>query len=938
MPFRESKVSDLVLEPKAVLTRAAEAMRELGWHRLLAKRGYARDTRRYQQSLLDHSLVALDLLLALGDLLGSPDAMSLSLDELAQACLGIVAHDAGKASPDWQAWVRRGDDTPSPQHDDEAGIREQLARFAGRLGFKVNADAVTAALRTLRSKRTAAATARQVFFVDHQSDRWIAVADLVAAVDHACSASSLLDALDTLRRGYLGDKLRFDYHLVRVRGFSTPFVHRAVEEAFQAAGWTIALRFVEGSLYARARGAFLVGPTSEALKGELGRALEQALAGGRQVAHAELVVNPKAATEAVFPSADLVDINRLREYLEVGRRRAGTEGFTRKQPEHQRKVVEKFFTLVGRDSRELADASVVAREVGRISRAHPEMMVLKVFRDATLVKAKEGKVFNPERDCFDDGAEPYLESFARRLAGLYDQVFGEGAYEELAGSSTLDAARDMRTVVRFWSLAASRFARTVPGDRVELLPDKDRSDLLIEQLCEIFSRALDDLPLEHRPRSLTRGAFAEAFTRDLVHPTGETCTPEEARQQLYHYCSGKESTKTPKGRHICPICNGPFGVGRPAKADFLDKPEQHTNRAPALGSGAPIVICATCRLDRVFGKLVAGLRPTLTFVLYPRHNVGREVGRRFVERARDFMRQASAFMADSTPDAARKPSLGLTQVIAQNLGLRSPDLMPASELADAFLFRNNEAKLREYRKNLEVLLHERAGETIEDWNATFDTSYPDAGALVAAIERAEIADETARELRAEAFAIRPFFAMVAETPHAILLPSADRLQGKEESEVNGGIRQVFVALVLALGLDVKVAILRDGVPAEPELLEGVVAVPGNAPLRALFRGAWIDLVDTDKGPTRRPGARTWLRAIAAASQLAGLRAEGSEVFPPRDALHTVLSATTPGHIVRRIESVTKQPIRKTHMEWIKEVAQVLPGYDAAVYDAACGKE
>src|SRR6266536_5440876 len=69
---------------------------------------------------------------------------------------------------------------------------------------------------------------------------------------------------------------------------------------------------------------------------------------------------------------------------------------------------------------------------------------------------------------------------------------------------------------------------------------------------------------------------------------------------------------------------------------------------------------------------------------------------------------------------------------------------------------------------------------------------------------------------AEAFAVRASFAMVAQTPHAILLPSADSLamkvEGKDEADLNAGIRQIFVALVVALGLDARAAILRDGVP------------------------------------------------------------------------------------------------------------------------------
>jgi hypothetical protein len=69
-------VDSVRLEPARVLTQATEVLRELGWQHVLAKRGYARETRRYEQSLLDHSLVALDLLLALGEILARSDSMS----------------------------------------------------------------------------------------------------------------------------------------------------------------------------------------------------------------------------------------------------------------------------------------------------------------------------------------------------------------------------------------------------------------------------------------------------------------------------------------------------------------------------------------------------------------------------------------------------------------------------------------------------------------------------------------------------------------------------------------------------------------------------------------------------------------------------------------------------------------------------------------------
>jgi hypothetical protein len=118
-----------------------------------------------------------------------------------------------------------------------------------------------------------------------------------------------------------------------------------------------------------------------------------------------------------------------------------------------------------------------------------------------------------------------------------------------------------------------------------------------------------------------------------------------------------------------------------------------------------------------------------------------------------------------------------------------------------------------------------------------------------------------------------------------------------------------------------------------------VAIPGNAALRRLFRGQWIDLVDMGEGRARRPGAVTWLRAIAAASRLAGIKVnQKTYAFPQRSAFYSILTAATPGHLVRRIEEATKQPVRRDHFEWIEEVSKVLPEYDAAAYEAACRKE
>lgn len=903
-------------------------MRSRGWHRLLAKRGYAGQPGRHQQSLRDHSLVGLDLLFSLAELLARSDALALLPDELSQAILGILVHDAGKAGPEWQAWICANDGSPSPGQYDEGRIRHEVAWFANQLQIPVHEDAITAALRTMRAGRSAASTAAQVLGAPHVLSRWIVIADVVAAIDHACSAAGLLDAAETLRRGYLGNKLVLDYHLVRLRGLSTPYLHAAMEQAFQARDWVIALRFPEGTIYAAHRADPPVVASASEVGQRLGALLDEALTGDAGGNRAELIVNrdPRAR---VFPKPELFDPARLRDYLEVGATRAGRETFRKKTVVDQRKVLTKYLERSERGVRveDLNDSATWQREVDRVASAHPEMMILKVFRDATIVKRKEGKIFDPSR--FAEAAKDALDGFQQRVREGYNKVFTAGAYEQLCRTSTLQPFQDMGTVDRFWKLSASQFGRQAPEDRVDLLDPRERERVLVEALVKIFESALAELPSGCRPLPITAEALATAFSRDLVHPTAAQYDPEAVRHQFEHYVGGKEAAKRPSGRHICPICNDPFANGRPATADLLENPEGHTNRAQALdGIKAPIVICEICRLDRVFGQLIAGTRPGLTFVLYPRHNIGRDVGRRLVERAREFMRRASVFMSEIAPGSAIKPSLSRTEDLAEKLGAVVLEGLSGAALADLFSVRTHPAERRE---ELENLVREQFGQTLEEWNAACDTAYQNESAFLEAVEGGEI--EGALELRAEALNLKPTFNLVAVTPHLLMLPSSDPLQrgtgDKKESDVNAGIRRIFVALVLALGFEVAVAFLRDGIPLEPDQVEGVVAVPPHPELRALFRGSWIDLVETKQYGRRKPGAEDWLHAIAAASRLGR-----TEAFPERSALFMILTQPTPGHLVRRIEQKSQRPVRVEEMQLIADIAKVLPGYDAALYDAA----
>jgi hypothetical protein len=76
------------MDHRAVLTRAATWMQARGWRQKLAKR------RGYEQSLFDHSLIELDVLLELLPILAHP--RHYGLIEAEQKILAFLAHDVGK--------------------------------------------------------------------------------------------------------------------------------------------------------------------------------------------------------------------------------------------------------------------------------------------------------------------------------------------------------------------------------------------------------------------------------------------------------------------------------------------------------------------------------------------------------------------------------------------------------------------------------------------------------------------------------------------------------------------------------------------------------------------------------------------------------------------------------------------------------------------------
>ena len=98
----------------------ATVLIERGWANLLGKQ------RGGEQTLLEHSVAVFDTLIACLPFLASDVFPKLSPDEARALVLAAVIHDAGKADPAFQAYLR-GTSTSFAEHVDPESIRK-LAR------------------------------------------------------------------------------------------------------------------------------------------------------------------------------------------------------------------------------------------------------------------------------------------------------------------------------------------------------------------------------------------------------------------------------------------------------------------------------------------------------------------------------------------------------------------------------------------------------------------------------------------------------------------------------------------------------------------------------------------------------------------------------------------------------------------------------------------
>jgi len=893
-----------------VREKAIEWMIERDWKRITAKHG------NYDQSLFEHTINELDALLVLWPILSV--SWRLNDQDLAALAVGTVAHDVGKEKPEWQEYVlsEKGRTRYVP-HVVEELTQVAVEELFEQLGLSGSADDAKAFVRYhMRGTKTADSLIFDVINKGSKSDRWMTLSELVAEIDNVCSARGLLEGMQALERGSLSKHLKVTYHLVQIRGVSTVLLHQAAMDAYEAAGWQPLLHYSNGTIYVAGSMAEVCEPSLDSIESRLAALVRGAMGGD----FADTVVTRDFRASAISVPP-LFDYREIREYLIVaGTRVTGGENRFAKQLQSSsgRSSVEKkirdYLNQSSGVQAEAIESNVLIQQSQRISRAYPEMCIFKFFK-AVMNIDLIGRVVT------DEARERYwLELSENRNSGNhskvtpqmiaqaeYERAFGQGTFANLMRTSTLMPAKDMAlTIDPYWSSPGQRFG--LPTVKVEFSTDEARRAALVEALALIAQNVYASLPQENRPVRTSSDEIAARFLCDLLHPSSQSDWASAASAEMTAYDHSKATAKSSKGDHFCPICNSVFGEGSAAKAAYLDKPESHSNRAISHGSPGYIVICPACKYERFIQQLLLGGKPSELLVLAPRMNIDPKRGTELVRKIREFWSRARMLMSNDTPDPNQRISLSLTQMIARKFADHDVFSISPHELLDMFCYSTSALKQKDYRKILEQNLREAFGGTVDDLNESWATDFGDWDSAVQALIDGKVMENTALQIRTDAYKLQPTMNVVCRTPHFILIPLLRGIGIEGESEVNGAIRQLFSMLILGLAFDCSVAILGSGDVINFEGGEGIARVPRVPALRDLVGAEWISLNNAER----------WLRAIGASSLVAQ-----STGLPERSNLYQILRAPTPGHILRRIEqhsdSGTFSHEHIKHLEILKEV-------------------
>jgi hypothetical protein len=874
-----------------LITKAAVWMQAREWRSKLAKR------RGYEQSLFDHSLIELDVLFELLPILGSPRHYNLSDTEQKVLAIAVLAHDVGKESDAWQAYIRDPRLDHWVPHVLPELTRAVVPEMCIALEFEELSEPIQhimahcAEFHHARPGRSDGAILEAM--LTSGSDRFLTLAHLVKAIDHFCSAVSAGEATEAVARDpALGHHLMVTAHEVVVRGVSTTFLHRAAQASFQQREWKPLLYFSNATVYGADPNDHPAMPTAE----DIGSLLTVEINGAIARDVTPLMVG--SPTGNILPKPDLFSFAESRQYLHSAAEKINPQSFMKKKPAAKRKVVEDYWKLKGRAGRP-TDAEV-EEEAGRISVAQPEMLVFKFFK----------AMMDPDK------VEEVGEEGAALASTLYEETFGAGSWAALQSTSTIMPAKDMaKAVDYFWVLPASKIGRP-QNETVETIPPDARREILVDLLNGIAQKVYRAIE-RPSPRDRLSQTMAHAFVKDLLRPAAGGNVQALAQEQLAHYAqskpfAGKESAK---GKYLCPICNAPFGPqdGIEALADFIDKPEAHTNRGVAYGRFDHVMVCTTCYYERLLVQILLGSRPAEMITLLPRLNVGPGKGEQLVRKVRYWVEAAKGQMRGETGNLELGFSLAFTDQAARHLGDRDPFTVGPEELLSIFSYRFTADTQKKRKREAMQRLKQEFDDDLNALNVSSDQSFPTWEAAVEALIENRINQQEFKAIRREVFRLYETIHLICQTPNLIFIPQTYEIAaGNDESETSKALRRLYVALILSLVFDASVAIHKEGDPVDFRGGAGAAYVPPVPAVRALIRCDWLPIVETKR----------WLSAIGAASLL--VRHTG---LPARSALFQILTADPPEKIARRIEENWKKQgqqrlLSQDHVRWIEAIIKI----------------
>jgi hypothetical protein len=873
----------LAMDRTELLTAAAKWMQARRWKEKLAKR------RGYEQSLFEHSLIELDVLLELLPILASPHHYGLSEAEEAVLAVAVLAHDVGKETVAWQAYIR----DPQPERWVPHVIPELtgavIPELCATLGFSEQGEAVErimahcAEFHHNRPGRSDGAILEAM--LSDGSDRFLTLAYLVKAIDHFCSAATVADAEDALKNDpALGRHLLVTSHKAIVRGASTVFLHHAARTEFQQRGWKPLLYFSNATLYAADPGDHHSIPTAE----EIGSTLKTEI--DRSIKRDVTPLMVGSPTANILPKPDLLAFSESRQYLHSAAGKINPQSFAKKKLVAKRKVVEDYWKLQGRSAKP-TDAQV-EEEAFRISVAQPEMLVFKFFKamldpDKVQVVGKDG---------------------VHLASRLYEQIFGLGSWKALQSTANLMAARDMaKTIDYFWVMPGAAVGHSEVTTVAEL-PNETRLQVLIDLLDTVVQKVYSAIN-RPSPRDKVSEDMATAFIKDLLRPTDGGNVQAIAQQQLTHYTqskpfAGKESAK---GIYLCPICNAPFdrNHGIKASADFIENPQTHTNRGIAHGSFGYIMVCVTCYYEQLLLQILLGSRPAEMITLLPRLNLGPGKGEQLVSKVQGWVEAAKGQMRGETGNLEFGFSLGFTDQAARHLKERDPFSLRPEDLLSLFNYRFTADTQQKRRREAMKRLKEEFDNDLEALNFATGQSFRTWDDAVEALVANRVDQQEFRAIRREVFRLYETIHLICETPNLIFIPlSYDIASGNDESETSRGLRRLYIALLLSLVFDASVAIHKKEEAVDFRGGLGAAYVPPIPAVRSLVGYDWLPIGE----------AKRWLSAIGAASQL--VRDTG---LPARSALYQILTMEPPEKIARRIEEKGDTSLTPRHISLIEQL-------------------